>query len=135
MHDLVEGAVGRDPAVLDQQGPVADLLEQRMVVPGRDDDPAPPEQLQRALLHALAKLVVERLVHLVEEQDVGPRLVDDREAEAREHALRIARDRPVERVVESASLADRVDVPAGLRARETGEHAEQERILASGQPR
>ncbi len=58
-----------------------------MVVARRHHDPAAVDDLERALLHAAPELVVERLVHLVEQQDLRLEPVHDGEAQTRPHAL------------------------------------------------
>jgi len=67
-----------------------------MVVPGRDDDPAGGDDLLRAMPHDLPELVVECLVHLVEQKDVGVNLVRNGEPEPRAHALGVTEHWTVE---------------------------------------
>ncbi len=100
---------------------------------GRDDHPAGGHDLLGAQLDDLAVLVVERLVHLVEEQDRRPGLLGDCEAEPRAHPLRVARDGPLEVVAQAARLLHLLDRGAGLGAGEACEDGEVQRVLAPGQ--
>ena len=94
----------------------ADPRQHLVVVPRGDDDPAVREDRLRDPLHLDAELVVERLVHLVEEQDPRLELLRDREADARAHPLRVRRDGPVERGAEPA--LGRTPSMRGVRLRE-----------------
>ena len=73
-----------------------------MVVPSCQDDSTVLGDLARAGLHHLAKLLIERLVHLVEQEDLGLRVGDSGETQAGAHALRIGRYRAVEGLCQAA---------------------------------
>src|SRR6185436_3692482 len=94
---VAERSVGRDRSVVEVDRPVAELLEQRVVVTGRNDDTTRTNERPRPLLDDRPKLVVEGLMHFVKKQDAWLELLRDGEAEPRTHALRICRDRILER--------------------------------------
>lgn len=66
---------------LEPQRPGAESLQHLVVVTGRDHDSSVFENRVRAVGDDLAELVVERLVDLVEQQDVRVRALGDDEAE------------------------------------------------------
>ncbi len=106
-----------------------------MIVAGGHDDPSGGDDLLRPGLHDLAVLVVERLVHLVEQQHVRPGKVGRREAESGAHPLGVARDGALERVLEAAAPPDVLQAGRCLGPREAREDAEEHRVLAAGQRR
>ena len=77
-----------------------------MVVSRRDHDATVGEQLRRVHADALAVLVIEGLVDLVEEEHFRCRRNGDGEPEPRAHPLRPAADRPVERCAERRLALD-----------------------------
>ena len=97
--------------------------------------PPSGEDLPRPLLDERPVLVVERLVHLVEEEDRRIGLVGGSEAEPRPHALRVARRRAVERPSEAARGLYVRDRALRLAYRHAGEHPEQLRVLPAGERR
>ena len=66
---------------------LAQSVKHLVVMTGRYDDAASGDDLVRALLDHLAELVVERLVYLIEQQDIWTRLVGNCEAETSAHSL------------------------------------------------
>lgn len=100
---LGERAVSSDGPPLEQNGTIAESLEQSVVVTGGDHDPARAQESPSERGDDVSKLVIERLVHLVEQEDVRPRAFDEREPEARVHSLREASDRALEGLPEAAA--------------------------------
>ena len=88
-----------------------------------------------ALLEEVPELVVERLVHFVQQQDLRVGLLGDRESQPSPHPLRVGQDRTFERVVEAAALLHALEAPHRRAARKARDDAEEHRVLAPGQQR
>ncbi len=93
LSDLFEGSIGNGPAVREPQRPAAERGEQRVIVSGRHHDATRVQGPGGVGGHDLAELVVERLVDLVENEDVGLDVVGHAEAKPRLHPLRVAQHR------------------------------------------
>lgn len=89
---VTEWPVANDFPVFEVDRAAAHLLEQRVIVSGRDDDAPGFDEGSRPFLDDCSKFVVQRLVDLIEEQDSRFKLLCDREAESRTHALRVRQD-------------------------------------------
>src|SRR5215217_8415271 len=122
-----------DRSFLQPHSAAAEARQHRMVVPRSHDDSPCVEDGVRTLLEKMPKLVVERFVHLVENQDLWVRFLRHRESEASLHALRVRQHRPFERVAERAARLDAGQGAPSGSARKAAEDAEEQRILAAGE--
>jgi hypothetical protein len=104
-----------------------------MVVPTGDDNAARLDECACSLLDDFSELVVERLVHLIEQQNLRICLLRDGESESRAHALRIGGDRLIEGVTKLATVPDRIESPARRSTRQPAERAEEHCVLPSGE--
>jgi hypothetical protein len=104
-----------------------------VVVAGGDHDAAAGEQGVRGLLQPVAEAVVERLVHLVQQDQVRIELGGGGEPQPGAHPLRVGRSGAVEGLLEPAALPDVVQPQLRIGARGAPEHGEQQRVLPSGQ--
>ncbi len=95
-ENLARVAIGDDLAVVKYEGAAAEALERWMIVSGSNDNTAAVKQFHGHQQHPLPEVVVEGLVHLVKQQHVRVRALDDGEAEACPHALGVARYRSLE---------------------------------------
>src|SRR5919106_2803968 len=86
LHD-VERSVRANSAALEPDRAVAEARQHRMVVTRGDDDAAALDERARSLLEVPTELVIERFVHLVQDEDVGIELLGDGESQARAHPL------------------------------------------------
>ena len=106
---LGHGAVERPTPAVEHDDAVADPLDRRRVVRH--------EHERRALLHLLGDpvqaLALERLVadgeDLVDQQDVGVQVRDDREPEPQEHPRAVRLHRHVDELAQLGELDDAVD--------------------------
>ena len=112
--DVGKTAVHHEPTVSEKQRSLADPAQQRVVVTGGDDDPASADDVEHALFQQSAELVVERLVHLVEEEKLGVAGIDERQPESPAFPA-IPRDGSFKGLSELAALLDELDRRPRLR--------------------
>ncbi len=109
---------------------VAEPPKQEMVVARRDDDAPVAADLARTLFHRRPRVVVDRLMHLVEEENVRANLIRDGETEAGPHPLRVTGHGMVEFLPERRLLLDLADARCAPAPREAGEDSEQHAVLS-----
>ena len=131
--ELIAGALGDDPPVVDHRDPVGELVGLLEVLRG--------EQERHALAHELAHdgpdrdaaARVEARGRLVEEQDPGLGDEARSEVEPPPHASGVGLDRPIARVGEVEALEQLVGAGGRLAPGQVEQPTEQAQVLAPGQ--
>ena len=132
-HGFVDGSVGHDLAVLEQDPALAERLDDRHVVADEDDG----SPLVRHLAHLPDALALEADVadrqHLVDEHDLRIEVRGHREREPDGHAARVALERGVEEALDLGEVHDLVEAPVDLAPPHAEDRAVQIDVLAPGQ--
>src|SRR5918994_2031957 len=133
--DFLEWAVLSNRSVFKPQRAAAEACEHRVIVPGGDDDASCLEDPMCALLQEVPELVVERLMNLVEDEDVRLALLSDRESEPSLHALGVGQYRTFERFTEGTPGLHVAQGAHRGTTRKPSEDAEEQCVLAAGEQR
>src|SRR5215208_5229782 len=131
--DALKPALLPDLPILEPERACAQARQHRVIVPSRDHHTSRVQDFHRALVQEIPELVVEGLVDLVEQEDLGVRLFGDGETQSGLHSLRVRQHRSLECFVKTTARLHVLERADRLRPRETGDYPEQHRILAASE--
>ena len=132
-HDGLDGAVGSDAALLEQDCPVAERPDRRHVVADEEDGTS----LARDLAHLPQALRLELGVadreHLVDDEDVGVEVSGHREREPHVHPARVALHRRVDELLDAGEVDDLVELGGDLGPAHAENRPVQVHVVPAGQ--
>jgi hypothetical protein len=131
--DILEAPMFSNLSLVKPESPAAQAGEHRVIVPRRDHDPAGIQHRVRALLEKVPKLMVKRLMNLVEDEDLRLCFLGYGNSEPGSHSLRIREYWALESLAEPTPCFDVVERAERSAARKPAENAEKQGVFPTCQ--